>query len=112
MAALTLEDIIAAARCVALWRKRGVRPIRAAEWLKRRAVRAEAHRLETGTVHPTLGDGSISAAAGSLSPCRGHVASGLVTPADLLDAMAPVSVVLGHGAAALKEPPLPLKTAL
>jgi hypothetical protein len=101
MAALTLEDIVAAARCVALWGKLGVRPLRAASWLKRAVARAAAYRQETGLVHPTLGDGSLSAAAASLSPCRGQVSRILITPGDLLDALAPVSVVLGQGAAAL-----------
>lgn len=78
-----------------------MRPMRAAAMLKRAVARARAYRRRTGQVHPTLGDGSLSAAAGSLSPCRGDVPGVVLHPTDLLDALAPVSVVLGHGKAAL-----------
>lgn len=102
MVKMNLEDIISAARCVALWCKCGRNPLAAARGIKRAAARAVAFRRSQGTVHPTLGDGSVSAVSNSLAPCRGHLADALVTPTDLLAALAPVSVVLGKGREALK----------
>ena len=104
MAKMTLEDIIDAARCVALWRKCGRNPISVARDIKGAAARAVAFRRAEGAVHPTLGDGSVAAVANSLAPCRGHLADALVTPADLLAALAAVSVVMGKGKEALKLP--------
>ena len=104
MVKMTLEDIIGAARCVALWGKCGRNPIAVARGIKGAAARAVAFRRAEGTPHPTLGDGSVAAVANSLAPCRGHLADALVTPADLLAALAPVSVVMGKGKEALKLP--------
>jgi hypothetical protein len=86
-----MEDILAAARCVALWTQTGARPLSIAHHIRDAAHRAALYRQATGRVHPRLGDGSVTAAAASLTP--GLSASGRrpVTTVDLLHALGPVS---------------------
>lgn len=105
MKSLTLEDIVGAARCVALWRRSGRDAVASARCIKRAVARAHAYRRSTGAMHPTLGDGSLSAAAANMAPVRGHTGSAAVTPGEILAAMAAVSVVIGCGASVLRSSP-------
>lgn len=68
MTTLTLEDLLAAARCVALWQGAGADPRRIARHIRRAAERAERFRREEGRIHPVLGDGTVAAAASALAP--------------------------------------------
>lgn len=92
--ALTMEDILAAARCVALWRQTGAEPLGIARHIRDAAHRAAHYRLTNGRVHPFLGDGSVMAAAINLSPGAASEKSRPVTTFDLLRALGPVSAAL------------------
>ncbi len=62
-AAVTLEDVVAAARALAA-QCVGETCAEAAAWvLRNRALAAFTHRRATGRVHPEFGDGSLSGAA-------------------------------------------------
>lgn len=95
--ALTVEDAMAAARCVALWQRAGRRPARVARQIMKAAQRARRHRAEKGEFHPVLGDGSVMVAALRLRPDIGRL-SKPVTTIELLRALGPVCFVLGKGA--------------
>lgn len=96
MTTLTLEDIVAAGRCIALWSAAGADPARAALRVCRAAARAARFRAVAGRPHPWLGDGSLSAAAGCLSP--GRLASGAapIHVGALLAAFAPLAAAVAQ----------------
>ena len=95
--ALTMEDILAAARCVALWHQTGAEPLGIAQHIRDAAHRAADYRHATGRIHPSLGDGSVMAAALSLAPGAGARKSRPLTTVDLLRALGPVSEALTAG---------------
>lgn len=65
---LTLEDVLAAARCIALGARNGRDPGKVARAIRAAAGIALIERLGTGRAHPRYGDGSLSAASLALSP--------------------------------------------
>lgn len=67
-AVLTLEDVLAAARCIALSARFGCDPRSVARSLWTAAGIAMAERTATGRAHPHYGDGSLSGASHALSP--------------------------------------------
>jgi hypothetical protein len=92
--ALTMEDILAAARCVALWSQTGAAPLGIACHIRDAAHRAAQYRYTTGRIHPRLGDGSVMAAALSLAPGVASEERRAVSTHDLLRALGPVSTAL------------------
>lgn len=92
--ALTMEDILAAARCVAQWSAVGARPLTIARHIREAASRALHFRHATGRVHPLLGDGSVMAAAASLAPTRTAKGQRAVNTLQLLRALGAVSFAL------------------
>lgn len=95
---LTVEDILAAARCVALWNRVGARPLTVARHIREAARRACQYRHVTGQMHPQIGDGSVMAAAAALMPSRRPLPGRAVSTLDLLHALGPVSVALATNA--------------
>lgn len=65
---LTLEDILAAARCIAVSARAGRDPDGVAHALVGASGIALAMRIATGRAHPRYGDGSLSAAAAAFGP--------------------------------------------
>lgn len=96
MTTLTLEDLLVAARCVALWQRAGADPLAMARHIRGAAERADSFRKAERRVHPKLGDGTVAAASSSLCPGRSGDGPAL-SMQDLLPA-------LGAVVAALSEP--------
>jgi len=93
--ALTLEDVLAAARCVAYWQRAGGRPAAFAARIHGAASRAARFRDRTGLIEPRLGDGSLMAAAHSLMPGKPDAARPLTT-AEIIAALGPVCCVVSR----------------
>ena len=106
MTTLTLEDVLAAARCVALWQRAGADPLAMARHLRAAAERADSFRQAARRVHPMLGDGTLAAAASSLCPGRPGEGAAL-SMQDLLPALGAVVEALNepwHGPAVAARP--------
>ena len=91
---LTIEDVLAAARCVALWQRVGARPLTMARAIREASLEAADHYAVHGRAHPQLGDGSVMAAAARLRPGAAAPETPITMP-ELLRALAPVSLALG-----------------
>lgn len=96
MTILTLEDIVAAGRCIALWTAVGADPARVARRLCRAAARAARFREAAGRPHPWLGDGSLAAAAGCLTPGRLGAGTEPIGTRALLAAFAPLALAVAQ----------------
>lgn len=95
---LTIEDLLAAARCVAQWRRVGARPFAVARHLRDAAQRAAQYRQRTGQINPRLGDGSVMAAAVALVPYKRNSAAPVTMP-ELTAALGPVCLVFSNNGA-------------
>lgn len=89
---ITLADVLAATRAVALRLRAGDDAEAAAQALCDRAAVARAHRLATASIHPRWGDGSL---AGAAAADAAHAGRGAAPDCDtLLRAAAAVCRVL------------------